>query len=330
MNNKKMMAGLLTAGLLLVPNAALAESTDVNLIVNDTYVVSSEAEGQVYINDAGRTMIPLRVVSETMGYETNWQPDGSIQITSADGAVDVTLQIGSTAYTASGEAGTFATAPTLKNDRAYLPARDFTELYGSIYWDNDTRTVWIAQSAETNYEVIGEKILRADANGIQELALPEGFEIYNPGGTDPVVTERTIDGVHYIGLLCKPANGNYDAVFQSMVPIFRDEGASLFHVMDAYPCSFYIDEENGVGYGTAGLSAGGWNVPIADDVLYTCSINTPDSLGQTIYHKMDFAINACTLDVTDGVLIATSPDGTVHRVENLEDYPASITADNWD
>ena len=330
MKGKKLFAGLTCAALLAAPGAAMAESTDVQLIVNDAHVGSSEAEGQVYINDAGRTMIPLRLVSETLDYETNWQPDGSIQITSADGAVDVTLQIGSTAYTASGEAGTFATAPTLKNDRAYLPARDFTELYGSIYWDNDTRTVWIAQSAETNYEVIGEKILRADANGIQELALPEGFEIYNPGGTDPVVTERTIDGVHYIGLLCKPANGNYDAVFQSMVPIFRDEGASLFHVMDAYPCSFYIDEENGVGYGTAGLSAGGWNVPIADYVLYTCSINTPDSLGQMIYHKMDFAINDCTLDVTDGVLIATSPDGTVHRVENLEDYPASITADNWD
>ena len=330
MKGKKLFAGLTCAALLAAPGAAMAESTDVQLIVNDAHVGSSEAEGQVYINDAGRTMIPLRLVSETLDYETNWQPDGSIQITSADGTVDVTLQIGSTAYAANGEAGTFATAPTLKNDRAYLPARDFTELYGSIYWDNDTRTVWIAQSAETNYEVIGEKILRADANGIQELALPEGFEIYNPGGTDPVVTERTIDGVHYIGLLCKPANGNYDAVFQSMVPIFRDEGASLFHVMDAYPCSFYIDEENGVGYGTAGLSASGWNVPIADDVLYTCSINTPDSLGQMIYHKMDFAINDCTLDVTDGVLIATSPDGTVHRMENLEDYPASITADNWD
>ena len=330
MKGKKLFAGLTCAALLAAPGAAMAESTDVQLIVNDAHVGSSEAEGQVYINDAGRTMIPLRLVSDTLDYETNWQPDGSIQITSADGTVDVTLQVGSTAYTAGGEAGTFETAPTLKNDRAYLPARDFTELYGSIYWDNDTRTVWIAQSAETNYEVIGEKILRADANGIQELALPEGFEIYNPGGTDPVVTERTIDGVHYIGLLCKPANGNYDTVFQSMVPIFRDEGTSLFHVMDAYPCSFYIDEENGVGYGTAGLSAGGWNVPIANDVLSTCSINTPDSLGQMIYHKMDFAINDCTLDVTDGMLIATSPDGTVHRVENLEDYPASITADNWD
>lgn len=330
MKRKRIIAGLTCAALLTAPTAAMAESTDVNLMVNHGWIGGWEETGKTYISDDGRTMIPLRLVNTVLGYRTDWQPDGSIQITSTDGAVDVTLAVGSTAYTADGVAGTFETAPTLKNDRTYLPARDFAELYGSIYWDGDTRTVWIAQSAKTMYQVIGEKILRADANGIQELALPEGFEIYNPGGTDPVVTERTIDGVHYIGLLCKPANGNYDAVFQSMVPIFRDEGASLFHVMDAYPCSFYIDEENGVGYGTAGLSAGGWNVPIADDVLYTCSINTPDSLGQMIYHKMDFAINDCTLDVTDGVLIATSPDGTVHRVENLEDYPASITADNWD
>ena len=128
MKGKKLFAGLTCAALLAAPGAAMAESTDVQLIVNDAHVGSSEAEGQVYINDAGRTMIPLRLVSETLDYETNWQPDGSIQITSADGTVDVTLQIGNTAYTANGETGTFATAPTLKNDRAYLPARDFTEL----------------------------------------------------------------------------------------------------------------------------------------------------------------------------------------------------------
>ena len=135
-------------------------------------VVSSEAEGQVYINDAGRTMIPLRLVRETMGYVTNWQPDGSIQITSADGTVDVTLQIGSTAYTANGEAGTFETAPTLKNDRAYLPARDFTELYGSIYWDNDTRMVWIENGDAVTYRVLGNNLLRADADGIAPVTMP--------------------------------------------------------------------------------------------------------------------------------------------------------------
>lgn len=330
MKRKRIIAGLTCAALLTAPTAAMAESTDVNLCVNHGWIGGWEETGQTYISDDGRTMIPLRLVNTVLGYRTDWQPDGSIQITSTDGTVDVTLAVGSTAYTADGVAGTFETAPTLKNDRTYLPARDFAELYGSIYWDGDTRTVWIAQSAETMYQAIGEKVLRADENGIQELALPERFNIYNPGGTEPLLMERTINGVHYLGLLCEPANGDLSAIFQSMVPIFRDEGDSLFHVMDAYPGSYYIDEENGVGYGTAGVNAGPWKVPIGEDVLYTCGLNTPDSMGQLIYHKLDFKIDDCTLDMEDGVLIATSPDGTVHRIENLDDYPASITAGLWD
>ena len=331
MKSKKLLAGLTCAALLATPTAAMAESTDVHLLINNAYVGGTAETGQAYISDAGRTMIPLRLVSEILGYDTAWQPDGSIRITSADGAVDVALAVGSTAYTAGGTAGTFETAPTLKDDRTYLPARDFTELYGSIYWDGDTRTVWIAQSDEPNYEVIGEKILRADGTGIQELALPESFTVYNPSIMDPIVCERVIDGKTYLGITCERFNSGIDHIFSSMVPIFRDDGTRLFHVMDAYPCSFYVDEENGVGYGTAGVGAGAWNVPssVSEDVLYTCGLNTPESLGQTIYHKLDFKINDCTLDMEDGVLIATSPDGTVHRVENLEDYPASIAAGQW-
>ena len=303
MNNKKMMAGLLTAGLLLVPNAALAESTDVNLIVNDTHVVSSEAEGQVYINDAGRTMIPLRLVSETMGYVTNWQPDGSIQITSADGTVDVTLQIGSTAYTANGEAGTFATAPTLKNDRAYLPARDFTELYGSIYWDNDTRTVWISQGEGTDYQAIGTKLMRAQSGMIQQVEMPTGYVIDQSPSSDPIVLERTIDGVTYLGIKC-----NQQDISQP-VPLFRDNGTSLDYVADVYGSSSFYINDNKL-YSTDGSGAGGWSNAIDPNRLYVTDLET----GQTAERTVDFVINDCTLNVVDGVLTATSPDGTQHVV----------------
>ena len=303
MNNKKMMAGLLTAGLLLVPNAALAESTDVNLIVNDTHVVSSEAEGQVYINDAGRTMIPLRLVSETMGYVTNWQPDGSIQITSADGTVDVTLQIGSTAYTAGGEAGTFETAPTLKNDRAYLPARDFTELYGSIYWDNDTRTVWISQGEGTDYQAIGTKLMRAQSGMIQQVEMPTGYVIDQSPSSDPIVLERTIDGVTYLGIKC-----NQQDISQP-VPLFRDNGTSLDYVADVYGSSSFYINDNKL-YSTDGSGAGGWSNAIDPNRLYVTDLET----GQTAERTVDFVINDCTLNVVDGVLTATSPDGTQHVV----------------
>ena len=38
--------------------------------------------GERNINDDDRAMIPLRLVNTVLGYKTEWQPDGSIQITS--------------------------------------------------------------------------------------------------------------------------------------------------------------------------------------------------------------------------------------------------------
>ena len=305
MNNKKRMVGLLTAGLLLVPNAALAESTDVNLIVNDTHVVSSEAEGQVYINDAGRTMIPLRVVSETMGYETNWQPDGSIQITSADGTVDVTLQIGSTAYTANGEAGTFATAPTLKNDRAYLPARDFTELYGSIYWDGDTRTVWIENGDAVTYRVLGNNLLRANADGIAPVTMPEGYEVSSLGKSDQVVNERVINSVGYVAI-------NYNMNHSQQCPLFRDDGDQMTYIATLNgSASFWVVGDTI--YHTAGTSAGPWSDYIDPNRLFKMTIG-----GETVSYDVGFAINVCTISVDGDVLTAIDGSGSVHEVNLSE------------
>ena len=307
MNNKKMMAGLLTAGLLLVPNAALAESTDVNLIVNDTHVVSSEAEGQVYINDAGRTMIPLRVVSETMGYVTNWQPDGSIQITSADGAVDVTLQIGSTAYTANGEAGTFETAPTLKNDRAYLPARDFTDLYGSIYWDGDTRMVWIENRETPTYRVLGNNLLRADADGIAPVTMPEGYEVSSLGKSDQVVNERVIDSVGYVAI-------NYNMNHSQQCPLFRDDGDHMTYLVTINgSASFWVVGDTI--YHTAGTDAGPWSEYLEPNKLYKTTIGDEAT---TTSCDVGFAINACTISVEDDVLTAIDGSGSVHEVNLSE------------
>ena len=97
MKGKKVLSGLVCAAVLAAPGAAWADSTDVHLRINSASIGGSAAEGEAYISDAGRTMIPLRLVSEALDYQTDWQPDGSIHITSADGSVDVTLQVGSTA-----------------------------------------------------------------------------------------------------------------------------------------------------------------------------------------------------------------------------------------
>ncbi|MDU7505276.1 MAG: stalk domain-containing protein [Clostridia bacterium] len=73
MKLKKILAGLTCLALLAAPGAAFADSNNVSLVVNKSLVNSDEAAGQVYINDAGYTMIPLRVVNDAFGYKTDWQ-----------------------------------------------------------------------------------------------------------------------------------------------------------------------------------------------------------------------------------------------------------------
>lgn len=283
MKGKKVLSGLVCAAVLAAPGAAWADSTDVHLRINSASIGGSAAEGEAYISDAGRTMIPLRLVSEALDYQTDWQPDGS------------------TAYTANGAAGAFETAPTLKNDRTYLPARDFTELYGDIYWDNDTRTAWIAQGKDLQYQVIGGQLLRADDDGIQQVALPEGYTIYDPGGTDPILGQRVIDGTSYLALLCQDS-------WKEPTPLFRDDGDHLTFVTNIYPSSFCVDGDTV--YYTDGFNAGAWSNPVEPNRLYAATIG-----GGTVSYTLDFAVNACVLDMVDGQLTATDGDGVQHVID---------------
>lgn len=303
MKSKRLMAGLMGAALLMVPSAALAESTDVHLLINNVYVGGTEETGEAYISDEGRTMIPLRLVSDVLEYQTEWKPDGSISITDMAGKVDVQLTIGSLNFTANGETGIFETVPTLKNGRTYLPARDFSELYGKVCWDGDTRTVWITQNEETQYQVIGTKLMRADVESIQHVTLPDGYTIYHAGYAEPIVGRRVIDDTTYLAIMCK-------ASWTEPVPLFRDDGTHLTYLTDIYPSSFYVDD-NAVYY-TDGVNAGAWNNPIEPNRLYIATIGDDDSA--TVSVNVGFAINQCTLGMEGNVLIATDLDGDRHEL----------------
>lgn len=293
----RILAGICCLALLMAPETAQAESTDVELIVGHAHVAGSAAQGEVYINDDGRTMIPLRIVSATMGYTTVWQPDGSIHITSPDGEVDVTLAVGKLDYTAGGQSGRFETAPTLRHDRTYLPARDFSELYGSIYWDGDTRTVWIAQGAGVSYQVIGDKLLRADEAGARVLALPDGFRLRSGS---PVI-DREANGARYVAVQC---DGDHAKPLQ----LFRDNNGALSYLTDIYASAFWVEDDRV--YYTNGIGASGWIDPAAQNRLYETTLG-----GVTRVYTLDFAVNTCDLRVVDGVLVARGMDGSERVVD---------------
>ena len=90
-------------------------SDAVTLRINGDKVITDEQIGEPYINENDRVMIPLRMVNSYLGYETDWQPDGSIRIT-GDG-LDVELAIGSRDVTVNGDAQELACVPVLKQGR---------------------------------------------------------------------------------------------------------------------------------------------------------------------------------------------------------------------
>lgn len=309
MMKKRLLAGLACAALLAAPGTALADSTDVDLYVNDAYIGGSAADGQAYINDAGRTMVPLRIVGTAMGYETEWS-DGTIHVTGEGGAVDVTMTVGETAYTANGQAGTFETAPVIKDGRTYLPARDFSEIYGNVYWDGTTRSVWVTQGDELRYNVIGQTLYRSDANGIQAVDV----EIVGDTTAGRINGVRTIDGVNYIKL---NQMGYYT---NDSVQLFRDAGDHLEILTDVTASSdFYVDGDKV--YFSDGTGAGGWanlgfmGQGIEPDRLYVATLNTDVAKYVIDAYTLDFQVNNATFDKVDGVLTAISPDGTQHAID---------------
>ena len=302
MKNKRFLSALACAALLAAPGALMADATDVSLFVGDEYVVSDEAAGQVYINDAGRTMIPLRVVGDAMGYDTEWSA-GTVRVTGEGGAVDVTMTVGETAYTANGQAGSFETAPVIRNGRTYLPARDFSEIYGNIYWEGESRSVWITQDDATAYSVLGNSLLRSDANGIQPVAMPEDYEVSSFGKGDVVVNQRTIADTNYIVV-------NYDNNASGQCSLFRDDGDSMTRLATVNGTSSFTVDGDTV-YHTMGTSAGPWTGDIVPEVLLVTDVTT----GETASCTLDFAVNACDLQMQDGQLTAVDAEGTVHVID---------------
>lgn len=238
-------------------------------------------------------------------------------------------------YLANGKPGVFSTRPTLWNDRTYLPARDFMELYGTVKWDNDTRTVTV-KTGEPSVEETSDWIFKLSFGGDIETvgnmyvtATNEktGKVVYLTGLED-VFGDWAGDTGHYLDYYfngSKVINGQY-SVTVGRQGLMGNAEAALFLVPDldsvgtmaelSYVRSFNHTSDytmvNGYLYYTQGTKG-----PFIYDpnVLYFAKIG--DEALTYVTFELDFPVNACTLRVEDGVLIATEKDGTRHEVLNV-------------
>lgn len=111
----------------------------------------------------GRTMVPIRAVSEALGAVVEW--DGNARrVTMTRAGRVVTMTIGSTTATVDGQAREMDVAPYISGGRTLIPARFVAEFFGQkVGWVESPRTVLIEEDKSV-----------AGGSGLEAWALPMG------------------------------------------------------------------------------------------------------------------------------------------------------------
>lgn len=116
-------------------------STDVNLEINGEAIQTDAAIGQPYITNSGRTMLPLRLVGETLNCDVTYD-QGIVTVESEANNFSAVFQIYEKFFTVNGERIDIDTYVDVSDEgRAYVPIRALIETFGQVEWNNDTRTV---------------------------------------------------------------------------------------------------------------------------------------------------------------------------------------------
>jgi len=111
------------------------------VVVNGSRI--SFPDAQPFIDENGRTQVPVRFVSEALGADVGW--DGKTKtVTIEQGKNKITLVVGKSEYTVNGKKMKMDTSVLLLEDRTFVPVRFVSEGLGAnVEWNASIRTVYI-------------------------------------------------------------------------------------------------------------------------------------------------------------------------------------------
>jgi len=129
--------------------AAFAASSGVKVILDGQELPFNEDMGIPYIDENGRTMVPVRLPLETFGCEVQWVGATRSVVITKDNTI-VELQIGVPEIKVNGNRVPIDTKPVIINGRrTYLPIRAVFEAYGAVVtWDKKEKNVKIFSTQE--------------------------------------------------------------------------------------------------------------------------------------------------------------------------------------
>ncbi|NLI90314.1 MAG: copper amine oxidase N-terminal domain-containing protein [Epulopiscium sp.] len=129
----------LAISIMFISTKPIYASAGPYLVINHVPVTG----GAKPLLDKGTTLVPIRVISETLGAELDWNPDTEqIRIYTTGSSIEMT--IGDPNVKVNGQAQTLAVAPTIDKGSTMLPIRFVGEaLNCTVSWDNAKNTAYI-------------------------------------------------------------------------------------------------------------------------------------------------------------------------------------------
>jgi peptidoglycan endopeptidase LytE len=158
---------ILASSLAAMPQVDAAVEHEVNVEINDQIVHFPDA--RPFIDSDGRTEVPVRFVSQSLGYDVQWDGD-SRTVTMAGNDKIIVLQIGSNRANVNGQAVFLDTRPYIVAGRTFVPLRFVAENSGA-------RVQWIPETWTVNVDTRVSQLL---ADAVRLVGTP-----YQWGGTTP-------------------------------------------------------------------------------------------------------------------------------------------------
>lgn len=122
-----------------------AYNMPVDIEVNGALI---HTDSQVFV-DEGVTFVPIRFVSEALGYNVYWNGNGN-HVSVTDGKTSIDMTIGERQAYVNGKAKSLPQPPVIVNNRTYLPVRWICETLGAqVSWSQGYYMVSITKSGVT-------------------------------------------------------------------------------------------------------------------------------------------------------------------------------------
>ena len=204
---KKLFISILFINLLFV--GVMAKS-DVNLFIDGKL-----QDGDVIVRES-RTFVPLRFISETLGYKVEYfDKTKDIKISNDKDVVD--LKVNSKDFAKNGEASEMDVKTFLSNNYTFVPLRFISEAFGKeVGWDEPSRSVYIGKKPAE----FPKPAPKVSSNYVVKDYPKYGFKLLVPKDVDAKLEIRSDEymqgvSVHskYVNVEGKKINGNDDNGF---------------------------------------------------------------------------------------------------------------------